>query len=166
MEDRKDEGIPGRQDQAMPKLAVRPGERFRFLGDAPEEFRLHHEFPVQGTVTSRLPDPGDGTREGLAVKWRRHAERLHARANELGDCRAGLALAVEAGTWRQAADDLEVSMLVPPPSLLDELAALASEWRREVRDIPPAVRGAGAAVLQDCSDRLSQALARKAEDHG
>ena len=43
----------------------------------------------------------------LIEGWRAIAANRHARANELGPCRAGEVLAAEAGTLRQCADQLE-----------------------------------------------------------
>jgi hypothetical protein len=43
----------------------------------------------------------------LPGKWRRQARAAGKRANELGNCRAGLELATEASVRDQCADELE-----------------------------------------------------------
>jgi hypothetical protein len=50
--------------------------------------------------------------ETITASWRRRADELHKRANELGDCRAGLEAFTEACTLRECAAAVE--QLVPP----------------------------------------------------
>lgn len=47
----------------------------------------------------------------LAARWQYEAGQLHARANQLGNCTAGLVKATEAGAIRQCAQQLEAAPL-------------------------------------------------------
>lgn len=88
--------------------------------------------------------------ESLASQWQYTAGQRHARANQLGNCTAGLVQATEAGIFRQCAQELETADLAaraPEVAVLlgqlgrgewgsDQLETLATWLKAHGYDVP------------------------------
>jgi hypothetical protein len=158
MEDRKDEQHESQGHPGPPPFGVQDEGR-----PLPEEPEVTAE-----QVRERLDPglaPGDVPPGDLVTRWRERAGRLHKRANELGNCRAGLELATESAVWDGAADELEAAERKAQSRAEADLEGLA--WEREDDASGPDLPEFAHTLMTATDEQLSDAIGHLApEDRG